>query len=908
MEVQNNGTGGNVVSSMVAEFTKAYNKKSEDEEDIMSPFVGIDKSTVLQEAEAAFNDPSVVKHQPRLCCTLITKLLYLLTQGETFSGNEATNVFFAVTKLFGSQDHNLRRMTYLFLKEVAETTDSQDIIIVTASLTKDMNSAVDLYRANSIRVLCKIIDGTHLGQIERYIKQAVVDRNLQVSSCALVSGNQMVADPLKRDIVRRWVNEVQEAVSSKRGGMVEYHALSLLYAIKAHDKLAVSKLVSQLGRSTPKSPLAMCLLIRYTSRLLEQDLAAANAQAAYEFLEGCLTHRNEMVIYEAARAICRLPEVNASDLAPAITVLQMMLTSERAAQRFAAVRTLNEVAISHPMSVTKCNDDMEAVIHDSNRSIATLAIITLLKSGSENRVDRLMKQVSQFMSEIADEFKIVVVKAIRALCLKYPSKNRTLLNFLSQVLREEGGLEYKKVIVDTIIELMNLIEGNVKEVKEIGLLHLCEFIEDCEFTTLCAQILHCIGDYGPKTRKPAKFIRFIYNRSILENAHVRAAACSALGKFGAEVPALRPSIIILLQRCKQDEDDEVRDRAATLLSMLRQDETEAITGKMPVQVHTLQRSLELYRQRPTDGALTFDALPVVEDTEVRDSVKAQNGVDFDEPVPSASKPAEKANAAEELYANPELAHLGPVFKSSPPVELTESETEYLVRCVKHVFADGHVVLQFQLKNTLNDQLLLNCEMDLEETDSDQYEVELKTKVDKLPFDVTKSAFVVLNRVDPDFSLATFAAELKFQVVDVDPEDGDYDPDAEAFDEVYPVEELEISVADFMAKTSVADFKQQWEVLGDQAQMLEQFVLPPFKSLSEAVTTVCDFLGMLPCEGTAAVNRASQSHTVLLSGTFLGGKKTLVRANLAIADAKTVLKMQVRSTDAHISQAVVDGIR
>lgn len=43
-------------------------------------------------------------------------------------------------------------------------------------------------------------------------------------------------------VVRRWVNEVTEGVSSQHE-MVQYHALSLLYQIKAHDKLAVSKLV-----------------------------------------------------------------------------------------------------------------------------------------------------------------------------------------------------------------------------------------------------------------------------------------------------------------------------------------------------------------------------------------------------------------------------------------------------------------------------------------------------------------------------------------------------------------------------------------------------------------------------------------------------------------------------------------
>lgn len=69
--------------------------------------------------------------------------------------------------------------------------------------------------------------------------------------------------------------------------------------------------------------------------------------------------------------------------------------------------------MAHPAAVTACNIDLENLITDSNRNIATLAITTLLKTGSESSVDRLMKQITSFMSEISDEFKIVVVQSIR---------------------------------------------------------------------------------------------------------------------------------------------------------------------------------------------------------------------------------------------------------------------------------------------------------------------------------------------------------------------------------------------------------------------------------------------------------------------------------------------------------------
>lgn len=169
-----------------------------------------------------------------------------------------------------------------------------------------------------------------------------------------------------------------------------------------------------------------------------------------------------------------------------------------------------------------------------------------------NFLKLLVLQISSFMSDIADDFKIVVVEAIRSLCLKFPNKHRSLMNFLSTILREEGGFEYKRAIVESILILINAIP----EAKESGLGHLCEFIEDCEFPYLSTQILHLMGEEGPSTLEPGRYIRFIYNRIILESANVRAAAVSSLAKFGS-VEDLRSKILVLLKRALFDNDDEV---------------------------------------------------------------------------------------------------------------------------------------------------------------------------------------------------------------------------------------------------------------------------------------------------------------------------------------------------------------
>lgn len=280
-------------------------------------------------------------------------------------------------------------------------------------------------------------------------------------------------------------------------------------------------------------------------------------------------------------------------------VLQLFLSSPKPVIKFAAVKTLSKLAQTLPQSVAALNLEMENLITDSNRSIATYAITTLLKvgffkqlyilgrqlttaqTGNEASVDRLMKQISSFMTDITDEFKIIVVDAIRSLCLKFPAKQAVMLSFLSGVLRDEGGYEFKHAVVEAIFDMIKYIqdsrdagESTLWELlaDKIALAHLCEFIEDCEFTKLSVRILHLLGIEGPKTRNPTKFIRYIYNRVVLENAVVRAAAVSSLAKFGVCVddPSVMKSVNVLMRRCLDDIDDEVRDRAAMYIRVLEE--------------------------------------------------------------------------------------------------------------------------------------------------------------------------------------------------------------------------------------------------------------------------------------------------------------------------------------------------
>ena len=397
------------------------------------------------------------------------------------------------------------------------------------------------------------------------------------------------------DIVKRWINEITEACKGK-DMMVQYHALGLLFQIKSHDRQAIIRLLREMIRNVLRSAHSRCLLIRFAGPILK-ELSPEDSGAFWDFLSSSLRHKSDMVTYEAARVVCNLESAPEKILGTAISVLQIFLSSPKPVLRFAAVRTLNHVAMRLPIAVQVCNSELETLIADSNRSVATLAITTLLKTATFESVDRLVRHLSSFMDDISDEFKIVVVNAICSLAIKFPNKHRTLMTFLAEALRDEGGIEFKRAIVNAMLTIIE----HLPAAKEAGLAQLCEFIEDCEFTSLSTRVLTLIGREGPTSKTPSKLNRYVYKRVILENATIRAAAVSVLGKFALHQPSLRPSLAVFLLRCLYDKDDEVRDRATLALQAFSPDPSIPQPPSMPPPIlpfslQNLEKSLLEYKQ------------------------------------------------------------------------------------------------------------------------------------------------------------------------------------------------------------------------------------------------------------------------------------------------------------------------
>ncbi|KAI2639287.1 adaptin N terminal region-domain-containing protein [Xylaria nigripes] len=914
----------------------SYGKKDEDAD---LGLVKVDRTQVFQEARL-FNSSPI---QPRRCRILLTKIALLLYTGEKFPTTEATTLFFGISKLFQNKDASLRQMVHLVIKELANS--AEDIIMVTSTIMKDTGGSTDtIYRPNAIRALCRIIDATTVQSIERVMKTAIVDKNPSVASAALVSSYHLL--PIAKDVVRRWQSETQEAAASTKssGGfslgfstsssslpvnnstMAQYHAIGLLYQMRSHDRMALVKMVQQFGAAgAVKSPAAIVMLVRLAAQLAEEDQSLRKPMM--QLLDGWLRHKSEMVNFEAAKAICDMRDVTDAEVTQAVHVLQLFLSSPRAVTKFAALRILHNFASFKPQAVNVCNQDIEALISNSNRSIATFAITTLLKTGNEASVDRLMKQISTFMSEITDEFKITIVEAIRTLCLKFPSKQAGMLAFLSGILRDEGGYDFKRAVVESMFDLIKFVPDS----KEDALAHLCEFIEDCEFTKLAVRILHLLGLEGPKTSQPTKYIRYIYNRVVLENAIVRAAAVTALAKFGVgqKDPEVKRSVDVLLTRCLDDVDDEVRDRAALNVGLMHGEDAmgerfikNENMFSLPYFEHQLVTYVTSDDKSVFDTPFDISKIPVVtrEQADAEDRTKKLTATTSSLKPPKtgpskatstgaqaqASAAAAAQKYAQELMSIPYMKEFGGLLKSSSVVELTEAETEYVVTLVKHVFKE-HIVLQYEIKNTLPATVLENVSVVATPSDEELEEVFI-IPAEKLETDEPGKVYVAFKKIGGEKSIATssFSNVLKFTSKEIDPTTNE--PEETGYDDEYEVAEFDLAGSDYVIPTFASNFNHIWEQVGAAGEEAEETLqLSNMNSIADATEQLTKALSLQPLEGTD-VPISQTTHQLKLLGKTVNGGRVVANIRMAYSSKSGVTtKITVRSEEENVAGLLVASV-
>lgn len=189
------------------------------------------------------------------------------------------------------------------------------------------------------------------------------------------------------------------------------------------------------------------------------------------------------------------------------------------------------------------------------------------------------------------------------------------------------------------------------------------------------------------------------------------------------------------------------------------------------------------------------------------------------PDSSESVTATAQKYALELLQIPELKAYGSVLKSCQQVELTESETEYVVSVIKHIFKE-HIVLQYHVKNTIPDTVIQDVSVMASPSNEDEVlEEDFIIPATKATTEEPGTVYVAFKKSagQHSFPITTFTNVLKFTHKEIDPTTGE--PEENGYEDEYEIQALELAGSDYLIPAFAGSFDHVWEqtgVSGDEA--------------------------------------------------------------------------------------------
>jgi coatomer protein complex subunit gamma len=301
------------------------------------------------------------------------------------------------------------------------------------------------------------------------------------------------------------------------------------------------------------------------------------------------------------------------------------------------------------------------------------------------------------------------------------------------------------------------------------------------------------------------------------------------------------------------------------------------------------------------------------------------------PTPTSSEAAATATAQvqkynEELMQIPEMKEFGSVLKSSPVIELTEAETEYVVTLVKHVFKE-HIVLQYEVKNTLPDTVLENVSVVATPAEEDELEEAFILQSERLGTDEPGKVYVAFQKVNGEGSLpvTSFSNVLKFTSKEIDPSTGE--PEETGYDDEYEISEFDLTGSDYIIPTFASNFNHLWEQIGASGEEAEETLqLSGMKSIAgeyngvkriiwnkitdsllDATEQLTQALSLQPLDGTdVPVNQST--HTLKLLGKSVGGGRVVATVRMAYSSKSGVTtKITARSEEENVAALVIASV-
>lgn len=417
--------------------------------------------------ESAFSTMPIV---PRDCVKALNQLSFNM-QRQEFSQDVYKNIVFLILRGFTSKDQYLKSLTYALLEEISGKTG--DGILSINSVLKDINdkNITCTMRNSAFRALFTNLPHSMRYDFEKYIKMALIDSDSRDNAVCIAS---------------EYFQDLK--VSPKVLERIDDYHLSFF------NRLPINK---------------------YTS-MVEIRRLSKEKEGAGKLSQYLDTNVDSITFFEAAKALTEIRQEQAAPLVDkAVSGLRFYLR-RRPEEVFASMKVLSKLSMHFPTKVAKANKEIGDLAQTSSKSVSMLAILTLLKTGTDETVKQLASKLEPLMQTMSESYKMMAIDTMEKLS---KGTKPEFIAFLKNALVDRGEIGFKRFILKKFEALVRSDDHRSDIIK-----FLCSYVEDPEFYQLSMDILGMLGSYMEDPRD----LIHVYNRLILDNPHVRSCAFQTL--------------------------------------------------------------------------------------------------------------------------------------------------------------------------------------------------------------------------------------------------------------------------------------------------------------------------------------------------------------------------------------------
>lgn len=230
--------------------------------------------------------------------------------------------------------------------------------------------------------------------------------------------------------------------------------------------------------------------------------------------------------------------------------METLLVGDSTVKKYAVLKIFNSLLRNQFRKSLIVNvKEIEKVLNDANTSLSSIAASILLRICSENYLETLFARIDKTMSEMSNDYKKDVIRALPNVLRTYPRKFDLINRFLLTLMRREESCDIKS----EAIQVMNF------EITELGgaaksecIRELTKFLSSTHYHRIHFQILGIISRETGKQDISSELFKHIISEVYLQEGAVRACGLSTLIKLAEHEEKQRDALEATIQQFRND--------------------------------------------------------------------------------------------------------------------------------------------------------------------------------------------------------------------------------------------------------------------------------------------------------------------------------------------------------------------